>query len=384
MKETLINYSDLFAGCGGLSFGFQENSNYNHILATDIWEQAKKTYTQNFKNSEYLLADLTKEKDLDKVVEIIENKVDILMGGPPCKGFSTLNNSKIISKYNTLVDQFLTIINRVNPPVFLIENVRGFKSKKHPSEVTYPEHVKSRLNSFNPSYNTCEFILNAYDYGIPQNRVRYFMIGSRKDIDIKGSFLTKFQFELENRIINKKSVLRDAIGDLPKVKVREGADIIELETGKKIFNHKSMNHSDKLIERFKFVPKDGGLMDVPYKLLTNHLKKVVDGAYGSGGFSKNIYGRMNWDKPSGTIVAGMDKITIGRFVHPDEHRLLTPRECARIQTFPDKFVFTGGMVSQYYQIGNAVPPKLSNLFANIFYDIGLKDLTLKQNQVACN
>jgi DNA (cytosine-5)-methyltransferase 1 len=185
---------------------------------------------------------------------------------------------------------------------------------------------------------------------------------------------------LKKSVSTKKAVLRDVIGNLPKVAVREGADVLELEDGSLIYNHKSMKHSKQLEIRFSHVPKDGGLLDVPVELLTNHLRKIVNGEYGSGGFAKNIYGRMNWNKPSGTIVAGMDKITVGRFVHPDENRLLTPRECARIQSFPDDFIFTGGMVSQYYQIGNAVPPKISRIFANIFSEILVEqpDVNLKK------
>jgi DNA (cytosine-5)-methyltransferase 1 len=99
------------------------------------------------------------------------------------------------------------------------------------------------------------------------------------------------------------------------------------------------------------------LLDVPRRLLTDHLRRLVDGAYGSGGHVKNIYGRLEWGKPSGTVVAGIDKITCGRFVHPVENRLLTPRECARLQSFPDEFAFMPSLVASYYLIGNAVPPK---------------------------
>ena len=122
-----------------------------------------------------------------------------------------------------------------------------------------------------------------------------------------------------------------------------------------------MNHSAKLKERFSYVPKGGGLLDVPSHLLTPHLQKMVSGHYGSGGHVKNIYGRLSWDKPCGTIVAGMDKITCGRYLHPDANRLLTPRECARIQSFPDEFKLIGGQVARYYAIGNAVPPQLAQV-----------------------
>jgi len=368
MNKT-ISFVDLFAGCGGLSYGFHHHPLFKQILATDIWLPAKETYLDNLPESNFALADLSNEKDLESIVSQIGEGIDLLMGGPPCKGFSTLNNSKTHSKFNTLVDQYFTIVDRTKPNVFLMENVRGFKSKKHPSGSTYPEHVFKRILNFTPTYNFTEFILNTNDYGIAQNRMRYFLIGTKVTFDPKKRHLSAIEKLIKSQTSDTKPVLRDVIGDLPRVSVREGAEVLTLSDGSKLFNHKSMNHSVKLEERFKQVPAGGGLMDVPINMLTNHLKKIVTGGYGSGGFSKNIYGRMDWDKPSGTIVAGMDKITVGRFVHPDENRLLTPRECARIQSFPDEFKFSGGMVSQYYQIGNAVPPKLSEIFSNILAEV---------------
>ena len=134
-----------------------------------------------------------------------------------------------------------------------------------------------------------------------------------------------------------------------------------------IFNHRALAHSDQLLRRFAHVPPGGGLLDVPRRLLTPHLRKMIDGHYGNGGHIKNIYGRLEWGKPAGTVVAGIDKITCGRFLHPDADRLLTPRECARLQSFPDSFRFHGSMVKCYYLIGNAVPPKFSEVFASAIH-----------------
>jgi DNA (cytosine-5)-methyltransferase 1 len=369
MEKDKYKFADLFAGCGGLSYGFVKSEKFKHVVATDMWQQAKETYEFNFKNSKYILGDLRNENDISRIVAHLGNDLDLLIGGPPCKGFSTLNNAKIHSQHNTLVDQYLNIVELITPKIFLMENVRGFQSKRHPSGITYPEHVKNRIGNFNHPYFLSEFLINACDYGVAQNRIRYFMIGISCMFDPDNRLSSVFANELKARIDPNKIVLRDAIFDLPQVKVREGSDEMTTSGGKKIHNHKSMNHSKKLEERLKHVSKHGGLLDVPYELLTSHLRKVIDGGYGSGGFMKNIYGRMDWNSPSGTIVAGMDKITVGRFVHPEENRLLTPRECARIQSFPDEFRFLGGMVNQYYQIGNAVPPKISELLCSIFCEI---------------
>jgi len=376
-----INYIDLFAGCGGLSYGFINNSKFNHLFSTDIWEQAKITFESNFPNKDYILADLSNEGDLNDLIQNTNEQVDLIIGGPPCKGFSTLNNSKTESRYNTLVDQYLKVVRSLNPKIFLIENVRGFRSKRHPTGQTYPEHVINSLSEFDNKYLTYDFVLDTHEFGLAQKRIRYFMIGVREDVaehlDLRGRFV-----DLLN--IHKKDnykVLRDVLGDLPSVKVGEGAGVID-ESGIKIYNHKSMNHGKALVERLSYVPVGGGLLDVPKNLLTSHLRKMVEGEYGSGGFAKNIYGRMDWNKPSGTIVAGMDKITVGRFVHPEENRLLTPRECARIQSFPDDFVFHGSMVSQYYQIGNAVPPEMSNIFSSIFETVFDSIDVVKTNELA--
>lgn len=379
-----LKFADLFAGCGGLSFGFHKDKRFTNTVATDIWSQAKETYELNFKKSTYLLADLSNNNELNEVSKAIGKDLDLLIGGPPCKGFSTLNNSKKVSIYNTLVDQYLNVVERTLPKVFVIENVRGFVSKKHPSGITYPEHVKNRLSKINSGYNYAEVLLNTLDYGLGQSRIRYFFIGTKKSYDKNSALLNGIVSGLESAKTKKTKVLKDLIGDLPKVQVRGGADVLRLKNGTVVYNHKSMNHSISLENRFKHIPPGGGLLNVPVNLLTGHLKKMITGEYGSGGFAKNIYGRMEWDKPSGTIVAGMDKITCGRFVHPEENRLLTPRECARIQSFPDDFIFTGGQVSQYYQIGNAVPPEISKIMAKIVGDLLIPTKKTKKRSHAIN
>ena len=382
--KTKIRYVDLFAGCGGLSYGFQKNDAYEHVVATDIWQAAKDTYDINFPNSNYILADLGAKSGLQQIITEIPKNLDLLIGGPPCVGFSTLNNSKTESRFNTLVDQYLNVIEARLPKIFILENVKTFRTKKHPSGVCYPEHLKKRIGSFQKGYTFLELLINAADFGLAQSRIRYFFIGIRKDCDKKNKMADLLLSEIENQKKEKPSTLKDAIGDLPNVPVGAGANLLELPDGTKIYNHKSMNHSATLIERLKHVPKGGGLLDVPSTLLTGHLKGIVSGKYGSGGFVKNIYGRMEWDKPSGTIIAGMDKITCGRFVHPEEHRLLTPRECARIQSFPDDFVFTGGIVTQYYLIGNAVPPKISNIFSSILPKLFEFPTITKSKLLTCN
>lgn len=369
MSEATLTYADLFSGCGGLSYGFKKSKFFNGILATDFWNSAGKTYKYNHPNVVFQLRDLYDKAQVDNVCDILDCKCDVLLGGPPCQGFSTLGKRRENCKKSSLVDTFFEIALRTRPKIILMENVRGLISKKHPSGTSYPEHIKKLLksNRYGVTYDYYDFLINALDYGLAQTRTRYIFIAIRSDLNHSFPLLKSILKGINNRKTKKEKNLRDVIGDLPLIHCGEGGQEIEaVINGKKkiIFNHQPMKHSKKLRERLSHVTKGGGLVDVPRELLTEHLIKMVEGRYGSGGHVKNIYGRLEWDKPCGTIVAGMDKITCGRYVHPDSDRLLTPRECARIQSYPDNFRFFGSHVTQYYLIGNSVPPKFSSVFAS--------------------
>jgi len=319
-------------------------------------------------------ADLHKEEEIDRITSLLRGRCDVLLGGPPCQGFSTLGNRAPNCRISSLVDVFLQMTLSIKPKIIVMENVRGLASKVHPSGVLFPEFIKKTLEQSVgfPRYRTAEFLVDAQEYGLAQTRLRYILVAVRDDLVGAADMVATIVEKIEQQKQRKRATLREAIGDLPKVASGEGGDVyIERYKGRRraIYNHKAMNHSQTLQKRLSFVPQGGGLPDVPRRLLTEHLKRMLDGKYGSGGHVKNIYGRLQWDEACGTIVAGMDKITCGRFVHPDENRLLTPRECARIQSFPDSFRFFGGQVTQYYSIGNAVPPKLSSVFANAVFPV---------------
>ena len=355
-----LKYVDFFSGCGGLSYGFYCNPFFEGLLATDIWNEAKVNHDLNHDNIPFEIVDFSINKNVTRLIKPLVGNCDVVMGGPPCQGFSTLGKREVECKKSSLVDSFLTAAIKIQPKIIIMENVKTIRSKKHPNGGTYPDHINDYLSQ--ARYDYFSVVLKATDFGLGQTRQRFFLIAVHSKLN-KTGLLANIQENINKQKKDKFSTLKSLIGSLPKVGPREGADRLKYKN-RTIHNHKAMNHTDKLIKRLAHVPVDGGLLDVPVDLLTTHLKKMVNDGYGNGGHKKNIYGRMNWNKPSGTIVAGMDKITIGRFVHPEENRLLTPRECARIQGFPDDFVFKGSLVTQYYLIGNAVPIIFSQVVSN--------------------
>lgn len=356
-----LSVTDLFSGCGGFSLGFSGSRSFQVKHAIDSWDKALDTIRLNKPAVNAIHGDLSDPEVVEKVVKEIAG-TDILIGGPPCQGFSTLGKRRDGDRRSSLVDVFVEIVDAVRPKVAIVENVRGISSKKHPRGGTYADALVNGLRGCSePNYYVTSRILNAADYGIPQNRVRWFMVAVRSDLLSEPNIVEKYWHHVERRKSSRTPTVRDGIGNLPSLNSGETKTVDS--SGNPLYNHRAMKHSQALVARLKAVPPLGGLPDVPRKLLTPHLRKMLDGHYGSGGHVKNIYGRMDWSAPSGTIVAGIDKITCGRFVHPEQDRLLSPRECARLQSFPDDYRFLGGQVAQYYQIGNAVPPKLSGVLA---------------------
>ncbi len=365
----MIRFADIFSGCGGLTNGFYRKKCFRGILAIDSWRIAGEVFTENHSKIPFELRDMHNLSELELITEKLKDKCDILLGGPPCQGFSTLGKRRDGDRRSSLVEIFLEICLRVKPKIIVMENVRGITSKIHENGVLFPEFINQKLanGSGISKYDIENIIIDTREFGLAQTRVRWFLIAVKKDINHNNAVLQNIIKGINKRKTRKVRVLREAIGDLPYIESGEGADKFITDNGggrKIIYNHKAMKHSQALVERFSYVPIGGGLLDVPRRLLTDHLKRMLDGAYGNGGHPKNIYGRLDWDKPAGTIVAGIDKITCGRFVHPSANRLLTPRECARIQSFPDTFRFLGSLVNQYYMIGNAVPPKISSVIAD--------------------
>lgn len=369
-----ITCADLFCGGGGLSIGLQR-AGFRPKYSVDIWNVAKNNHENSkyLNSSKFLQYDLLNDEDRQKLIDTLnEDRVFLLAGGPPCQGFSTMGKRRANDKRNGLVDAFLDVIKNTNPNVVLIENVTGLKSMKHEQTgLRYPEYIKIFLKDLQPGYEVASVLLDGTEYGLAQTRKRVFFICVRKDI-WKNKSLDEYE-EVVLETINKykvkeKKVLKDIIYDLPRLESGQGEEEIEFN-GKKIYNHNVFEYSDLVLKRMSFVKSGGGLMDIPIEYLPDHLKKVMNGEYGSGGLQKNVYGRLEWDKPCGTVLAGIRKITCGRFFHPENDRLLTVRECARLQGFPEDYKFLGSMTEQYTIVGNAVPPVFGEVLGKSIIDI---------------
>ncbi len=342
---------DLFCGAGGLSLGIQR-AGFDVRLAVDNDVVATKTYAQNFPSvavSHSSLEGFSAETLLEKS-SLQASECTLVAGGPPCQGFSIQRRGDRTDERNDLVKVFLDLALAVRPRFFLIENVLGFLSKQGREFYTY---VQKR--SIEAGYRNRARKLNAADYGIPQVRLRAFIVGERLD-DGKSYF----RFPEPLLPAEQYVTVRQAIGDLPSPP-EDGSPHSDFHNHFREGNLSSINR-----RRISHVPEGGGREHLPEDLqLACHKKE-------NGHRHLDVYGRLAWDQPSVTLTARFDSFTRGRFAHPTEHRTITLREGARLQSFPDDFRFLGNREEVARQIGNAVPPLLGECLAHAMLDALLR------------
>lgn len=364
-----MNVIDLFAGCGGLSLGF-EMAGVNIPLAVEIDEWASETYKFNHKETKVITEDITKVKDLGKLVDG-DIEIDGIIGGPPCQGFSLSGNRDKKDPRNSLFMEFVRFVEHFKPRFFVMENVTGILSMKTQNNDSVKELILEQFTR--AGYNVEIYTLNAAEYGVPQSRVRVFFIGLRDDIPY-----SREKMEPKGFLFGKDQVtIDDAIMDLPQIKAKEGTDPCEYDCKPKtkyqrwarkgskcIHNHIAMRHTDRLVERFSNIGYGQSVADVAEE---HQQRKRGDASKVSG----KVYSQNNMrpypGKPSPTIAASFQS----NFVHPYINRNYTAREGARLQSFPDTYIFCGKRttmsweknISQYQQIGNAVPPLLAKAIA---------------------
>jgi len=379
---------DLFAGAGGFSLGF-EQSGCEVIGAVEIDQWASETFKFNHPNAVVYNKDISKLSDKEILDVFGDKKPNLIIGGPPCQGFSIANKSNGDPKdpRNSLFEHFVRCGRIFSPDFMIMENVPNLLKATTKSKEKVIDIIIRELEAL--GYFVYHSILSATDYGVPQIRRRLFIIASKKKLDkpFPNPTHTIEKNDLFQKDLKKTPTLWDAISDLPVIEAREGAEEmgytinpqnsfqIELRNNsKRLFNHKAMKHSKRMVERFKSMVSGQSVSDVP-----EHLKPFKRNS--NGVISEKVYDqnnrRMFGDRPCHTIPASF----YANFVHPFSDRNFTAREGARIQTFPDDFIFKGKstvvshkllakegrdaekFLCQYAQIGNAVPPMLAKAIA---------------------
>jgi len=318
-----INYIDLFSGAGGMSLGFDQ-AGFNNIFSLDIEPSFCETYKANFPSHNLIQKDIAKLSNEEIKILKGNKDIDVVIGGPPCQGFSMAGNigrKFIDDSRNQLFKEFARVVEIIQPKYFVMENVARLHTHNK------GETKKEIIALFNKMNYTVECkVLNTADFGIPQIRNRVIFIGNRISSKI---IFPKKTFE-------KHISIKQAIDKLPK-----------LDSGQtsKIPNHISMNHSEQMLEKMSYVSDGGNRNEIPEIIRPK-----------SGDVRKYI--RYKSSEPSVCVTGDMRKI-----FHYSQNRALTVRELATIQTFPLNFVFKGSSISQQQQVGNSVPPILAKEIA---------------------
>jgi len=343
---TKYRVLDLFCGAGGLSLGFKL-AGFQIVGGIDFQQDAIYTHEKNFKNSISICGDIKEISD-DKVKELYENKVDIIIGGPPCQGFSAGNRQQIENDpRNKLFFEFIRFVRILQPRAVVIENVRQILTKDKGFAKTKIFEILEELG-----YNVDVRVLKASDYGVPQNRNRAIFIGLKKEYG-------KIDYDKIKKISIPVTV-KEAIGELYELE-NKNTNIITIKPLTKfqkyvrskdnmIFNHDIKYPNQEVQDRINFVPQGGNWQNVP----ENMWKTKRNNRHSSA------YRRLDENKPSITIDTGHMN-----YFHPLYNRVPTVRESARLQSFPDDFIFVGTPTSQLRQVGNAVPPLMAKAVAEL-------------------
>lgn len=345
---------DLFCGAGGLSWGIDMNPLFETVVALDFDEKAAETFKKNMPNTEVIVGDITNLHIKEKIVSLSKDrKVNMIVGGPPCQGYS-MKGKKLGLKdpRNFLFTEYLDLVERLQPEVFIIENVKGLLLA---ANGWFRDQIVQRIEQL--GYSVCFDILNAADFGVPQSRERAIFIGSKHG-----------PIALPKPTTKKRTTVRDAISDLAYLESGEGSFEQEYTTepqsdyqirmrknSAKLYNHKASNHKQVAIDKLKMIPPEQGKEYLPEELRGNQKFKTT-------------WGRLKWDEVSPTIDTRFDAASNGTNNHPFLNRAITPREAARIQSFNDQFIFYGSKVYIRKQIGNAVPPLLAKAIADQIAD----------------
>ena len=364
-KKQTYKMVDLFAGCGGLSLGL-EQAGFTPWFVNEIVEQFANTYKVNHTLSDeyYFIGDIAElNRHIEKYKEMLTD-ITLVCGGPPCQGFSMANRQRILDDpRNGLYKQYLIFLSIVRPQFFIMENVKGMMNKKDEIIQNFKEYLGE-------DYLYDYAVLKAQDFGVPQNRERFIMIGNRMGVDPKEIFK-----EINNSK-RKSFVLRDALYGLPHLEAKKEkgqSGIEDIHSGlterdfdypqtefyhfingnkviTKLYNHKNRYNNERDIEIYRRLPQGANSLHESIADIMPYSRR--------NGIFKDKYFKLDETQICKTITSHM-KFDCNMYIHPWEARGLSPREAARIQTFPDDYVITGAQNIWYAQVGNAVPVKLA-------------------------
>ena len=340
-----MNVADLFAGVGGLSLGFSQVG-FDVVVAIEFDGEIAQAYSRNHPGTEMINEDIT-QVDFKELHERFQD-IDIVVGGPPCQGFSQKGKRMSINDpRNFLFKRYVDFVEEFSPKYFVIENVPNIIT-------THNGYFKNEIiDAFNNlGYEVTCGVLKATDFGVPQDRHRAVFIGQKGELQIG---LPKPN--------GRHTTVREAIYDLPFIGSGEGTEISHYDkiaftdyqkllrgNCQVLYNHVATKHSQLALYRLSLIPRGKGKEVLPKEHLT---KSIYSGTWG----------RLLDDGIAATITTRFDTPSSGRFTHPFLDRCITVREAARLQSFPDDFEIIGTRGSQYKQVGNAVPPMLANIIA---------------------
>jgi DNA (cytosine-5)-methyltransferase 1 len=364
MQKNKIKIIDLFAGVGGLSYGFAHDENFEIIAANEILPKMAKAYELNHPSVKVYCKDIKDFgiSDLQNDFGIKRGDIDLIVGGPPCQAYSTVGKRLIDDPRGKLFQEYYRVLKEIDPKMFLFENVKGLLSMQN------GELLKTIIALFESlEYAVVYKVLNSADFGAPQMRERVIIIGTKN----KSKFIypkpTHYNSQEGNNLLNQDLLpyltLAEAISDLPFIKSNEESfeyssepqnefqKLMRKNASEKIMDHNAPKNNEKLVKIMENLPDGGTPADLP-----DNLKP-------KSGF-KNTYCRLWWNRPSPTITRNLSTPSSSRCIHPKAPRPLTTREGARIQCFPDDYIFYGSRGDKNLQIGNAVNTFLSVAIKN--------------------
>lgn len=341
-----INVIDLFAGVGGLSYGFATNKNYQIVMANEYDSDIAKAYSLNHPEVDMVNCDI-RELTADQIREHTKGKnIDLIVGGPPCQSYSTLGKRQMDARAN-LFREYCRVLTIVEPKAFVFENVSGLLSMDGGRLFPLIQDEFRKLG-----YELKYKLLNAVDFGVPQYRERVILVGTKGT----NNFVFPSPTHGTKSGLKPYVTVSDALSNLPVLgSGDEGISYLSkpqnefqqfVQNTDTLSENVAPNNGDHLIKLMRALPDGGDKNDLPIELRPKS-------GYG------NTYAKMWWNKPAPTITRNFACPSSSRCIHPRDSRAMTTREGARLQSFPDNYIFYGGRGTKNLEIGNAVPPLLS-------------------------